>query len=78
MYIFAIHDIPSEIIAASIRHPMHVTEAAKNVYIATIPYKVLMQLFKHPLTNAAGLTNSWQIWENEMSNMYKFVWHLPS
>jgi transaldolase len=50
--IFAIHDIQSEIIAASIRHPMHITEAAlKGAHIATIPYKVLMQLFKHPLTD---------------------------
>ncbi|WP_071461008.1 fructose-6-phosphate aldolase [Bacillus massilinigeriensis] len=50
--IFAIHDISTEIIAASIRHPMHVTEAALNgADIATIPYKVIMQLFKHPLTD---------------------------
>lgn len=50
--IFAIHDIQSEIIAASIRHPMHITEAALNgAHIATIPYKVILQLFKHPLTD---------------------------
>jgi transaldolase len=49
--IFAIHDIETEIIAASIRHPLHVTEAAlKGAHIATVPYKVLMQLFHHPLT----------------------------
>lgn len=51
--IFAIHDINAEIIAASIRHPMHITEefALKGAHIATIPYKVLMQLFHHPLTD---------------------------
>lgn len=50
--IFAIHDIDTEIIAASIRHPQHVTEAAlKGADIATIPYKVIMQMFKHPLTD---------------------------
>ncbi|RRN74992.1 fructose-6-phosphate aldolase [Peribacillus simplex] len=50
--IFTIHDINAEIIAASIRHPMHITEAAlKGAHIATIPYKVLMQLFHHPLTD---------------------------
>ena len=50
--IFTIHDIQSEIIAASIRHPMHITQAALNgAHIATIPYKVLMQLFHHPLTD---------------------------
>lgn len=50
--IFAIHDIDTEIIAASIRHPQHVTAAAlKGAHIATIPYKVIMQMFKHPLTD---------------------------
>lgn len=50
--IFAIHDIETEIIAASIRHPQHVTAAAlKGAHIATIPYKVIMQMFKHPLTD---------------------------
>jgi len=49
--IFKIHGIETEIIAASIRHPMHVTEAAlRGAHIATVPYKVLMQLFNHPLT----------------------------
>jgi transaldolase len=50
--IFAIHDIPTEIIAASIRHPLHVIQAAKNgAHIATIPYNVLEKLVKHPLTD---------------------------
>ncbi|USK59688.1 fructose-6-phosphate aldolase [Peribacillus asahii] len=50
--IFAIHDIQAEIIAASIRHPMHITEAAlKGAHIATVPYKVILQLFNHPLTD---------------------------
>ncbi|MBA4536613.1 fructose-6-phosphate aldolase [Bacillus aquiflavi] len=50
--IFKTHHIDTEIIAASIRHPQHVTEAAlRGAHIATIPYKVLNQLFKHPLTD---------------------------
>ncbi|GAA0320178.1 fructose-6-phosphate aldolase [Bacillus carboniphilus] len=50
--IFQIHDIDSEIIAASVRHPQHVTEAAlRGAHIATIPYKVIMQLLQHPLTD---------------------------
>lgn len=50
--IFAIHDIETEIIAASIRHPLHVTEAARRgSHIATIPYKVFKQLLQHPLTD---------------------------
>lgn len=50
--IFDRHSIETEIIAASIRHPLHVTDAAVNgAHIATIPYKVLGQLVKHPLTD---------------------------
>ncbi|WP_059171826.1 fructose-6-phosphate aldolase [Bacillus sp. FJAT-27445] len=50
--IFDVHGLETEIIAASIRHPMHVTEAAlRGAHIATIPYKVLLQLFNHPLTD---------------------------
>lgn len=50
--IFYNYNIDTEIIAASIRHPMHVTEAARlGCHIATIPYKVLIQLTKHPLTD---------------------------
>lgn len=50
--IFSIYDIQTEIIAASIRNPMHVLYAAKSgAHISTIPYKVLMQMLKHPLTD---------------------------
>ncbi|RDW20526.1 fructose-6-phosphate aldolase [Oceanobacillus chungangensis] len=50
--IFDRHDIKTEIIAASIRHPLHVIDAALNgAHIATIPYNVLSQLIKHPLTD---------------------------
>ncbi|TQS72140.1 fructose-6-phosphate aldolase [Ornithinibacillus gellani] len=50
--IFERHDIKTEIIAASIRHPMHVTDAALHgAHIATIPFNVLNQLVKHPLTD---------------------------
>ncbi|WDL95179.1 fructose-6-phosphate aldolase [Alicyclobacillus sp. ALC3] len=50
--IFDIHGIDTEIIAASIRHPMHVTEAAKaGAHIATCPYGVLDRMIKHPLTD---------------------------
>ncbi len=50
--IFAIYDINTEIIAASIRTPMHVLQCAKQgADIATVPYKVLKLMFKHPLTD---------------------------
>ncbi|WP_059104248.1 fructose-6-phosphate aldolase [Shouchella shacheensis] len=50
--IFNVHEIGAEIIAASVRHPVHVTDAAKlGAHIATIPLKVIQQLTKHPLTD---------------------------
>lgn len=46
-------DIDTEIIAASVRHPMHVTECAlAGAHIATVPYKVIEQMTHHPLTDA--------------------------
>jgi transaldolase len=51
--IFNNYGIKTEIIAASIRHPMHVINAAiAGAHIATIPFKVLEQMTKHPLTDA--------------------------
>ena len=51
--IFNIHGIDTEIIAASIRHPMHVTDCAlAGADIATVPYKVIEQMTHHPLTDA--------------------------
>lgn len=50
--IFAIHNIGTQIIAASIRNPIHVIDCARaGANIATVPYKVLMQMIRHPLTD---------------------------
>ena len=50
--IFMMHDIETEINAASIRNPIHVIDCAKaGADIATVPYKVLEQMTKHPLTD---------------------------
>ena len=50
---FAVADIPTEIIAASVRHPIHVQQCAlAGADIATVPYKVLEQMLHHPLTDA--------------------------
>jgi len=50
--IFDNYDISTEVLVASVRHPMHVVEAAKaGANVATIPYKVFKQLMKHPLTD---------------------------
>ena len=50
--IFQMHNIETEIIAASVRNPIHVIDCAKaGADIATVPYKVLEQMTKHPLTD---------------------------
>lgn len=50
--IFDNYDIQTEIISASIRNPLHVLESAKiGAHIATIPYNVILQLTRHPLTD---------------------------
>jgi transaldolase len=50
--IFSMHDIKAEIIAASVRNPIHVIECAKaGADIATVPYAVIEQMTKHPLTD---------------------------
>ncbi|GFN36865.1 fructose-6-phosphate aldolase [Tepidimicrobium xylanilyticum] len=65
--IFDIHGIDTEVIAASIRNPIHVIEAAKaGAHIATIPYKVFMQMVSHPLTDI-GIEKFLKDWE-QVSN----------
>lgn len=50
--IFAVHGIETEIIAASVRNPIHVIEAAKaGAHIATVPHSLVLQMVKHPLTD---------------------------
>ena len=50
--ILQMHNIETEIIAASVRNPIHVIDCAKaGADIATVPYKVLEQMTKHPLTD---------------------------
>jgi transaldolase len=62
--IFYIHDIETEIIAASIRSPLHASQAAlAGADIATIPYKVIIQMTKHPLTDI-GIERFIKDWEN--------------
>jgi len=50
--IFGRYGLPTRVIAASIRHPLHCVAAAKaGAHIATVPYNVLMRMIKHPLTD---------------------------
>ena len=51
--VFAHYKLPTQVIAASIRHPLHCVAAAQaGAHIATVPYSVLMQMINHPLTDA--------------------------
>ncbi len=62
--IFSIHGIETEIIAASIRNPIHVIEAAKaGCDIATVPYNVIMLMINHPLTTS-GIEKFLKDWQN--------------
>jgi transaldolase len=55
----------TQILVASVRHPMHVVEAALGgADVATVPYKVLLQLYDHPLTDA-GVTKFLADWEKQ-------------
>lgn len=61
--IFDIHGIKTEIIAASVRNPLHVINAARaGSHIATIPYNVIVQMSKHPLTDN-GIERFLKDWE---------------
>lgn len=61
--IFAIHNIETEIIAASVRNPIHVIDAAlAGADIATVPTKVVNQMLKHPLTDQ-GIEKFKKDWE---------------
>lgn len=61
--VFYIHQISTEVLAASIRTPIHVLEAAKaGANVATIPYSVFKQMVKHPLTDI-GIEKFLSDWE---------------
>jgi len=61
--IFDQYLIDTEVIAASIRHPVHVVEAAKmGAHIATVPYGVIKQMIKHPLTDL-GIARFLEDWK---------------
>lgn len=50
--IFGNYGFETQVLVASVRHPIHVTHAARlGAHVATMPFKVLQQLFKHPLTD---------------------------
>jgi transaldolase len=61
--VFKYYELPTQVIAASIRHPLHCVAAAKaGAHIATVPYSVLVQMMRHPLTDTgiARFLADWQ------------------
>ncbi len=65
--IFSNYDFKTQVLVASIRNPIHVVEAAQiGADVATIPFAVLQQLFKHPLTDI-GLAKFLSDWEKGAS-----------
>jgi transaldolase len=61
--IVEMHDLDTEVLAASIRHPRHITDAAlAGCHVATLPFKVLQQMVHHPLTDK-GIVTFRQDWD---------------
>jgi len=61
--VFKYYELPTQVIAASIRHPQHCVAAARaGAHIATVPYSVLMQMIHHPLTDI-GVTRFLADWQ---------------
>lgn len=63
MEIYRAYNFKTQVLAASLRHPLHVVESAKmGAHIGTMPYKVFEMLFRHPLTDR-GLETFLSDWE---------------
>jgi transaldolase len=69
MDIYQAYDYSTQVLAASLRHPLHVVAAARmGAHIGTMPYKVFEQLFKHPLTDR-GLEGFLKDWEKARATL---------
>jgi transaldolase len=67
--VFENYGFDSQVLAASIRHPLHVVQAAEaGAHISTVPYKVIKQMFEHPLTDI-GLERFLADWEKAMAEL---------
>jgi len=63
LQIYRNYELPTQVLAASLRHPLHVLEAAKaGAHVGTLPYAVFQQLFNHPLTDI-GLAKFLSDWK---------------
>src|ERR1017187_7895264 len=69
MDIYRAYNYPTQVLAASLRHPLHVVAAARmGAHIGTMPYKGFEQLFKHPLTHP-GLEGFLKDWEKARATL---------
>jgi transaldolase len=67
--IYRNYSFPTQVLAASLRHPLHIVDAAKaGAHVATMPYKVIEQLIKHPLTDK-GLAQFLKDWEKAKASL---------
>lgn len=69
--IYRNYSFKTEVLSASLRHPLHVVDAAKaGAHVATMPYKVFEQLIKHPLTDK-GLAQFLKDWEKAQPSLVR-------
>ncbi|MBI4164585.1 MAG: fructose-6-phosphate aldolase [Acidobacteria bacterium] len=69
--IYRNYSFTTQVLAASLRHPLHVVDAAKaGAHVATMPYKVIEQLIKHPLTDK-GLAQFLKDWEKAQQSLVR-------
>jgi transaldolase len=74
MDIYKVYNYPTQVLAASLRHPLHVIAAARmGAHIGTMPYKVFEMLFKHPLTDRGldGFLKDWEKARETLGDVFK-------
>jgi transaldolase len=74
MEIYRAYNFSTQVLAASLRHPLHVIEAARmGAHIGTMPFKVFEQLFKHPLTDRGleGFLKDWQKAREQLGDIFE-------
>jgi len=74
MDIYKAYNYPTQVLAASLRHPLHVIAAARmGAHIGTMPYKVFEMLFKHPLTDRGleGFLKDWEKARETLGDVFK-------
>jgi transaldolase len=76
MEIYRAYNFSTQVLAASLRHPLHVIEAARmGAHIGTMPFKVFEQLFKHPLTDRGleGFLTDWEKAREQLGDIFEMA-----